>query len=437
MEKNTLLRMMDFIRNHPSPYHVTEGFATALQARGYERLSARERWEPVPGGKYFVTRGGASLIAFRMPEDEGPRRGFRISAAHSDSPTFRLKPNGVLADRNYLRLNTEKYGGMLMATWFDRPLSLAGRVLLREGEGIASRTVALDRDLLVIPSLAIHMDREANEGKKYRANVDTLPLMASGNGDKAMLNRLIAEAAGAAEENILDTELSLWCRSEPTVFGAAEEFILAPRLDDLECAWGCMEGFLAAEKDGTPEGTVPVCCIFHNEEVGSATKQGAGSSFLRDTLRRLCLAAGGDEEEFQTMLAGSFLVSADNAHAVHPNHPELSDGENCPVMNGGVVIKYNANQRYATDAASGAVFRSVCAGAEVPVQVFANRSDLAGGSTLGSIADTLLPVPTVDIGLAQLAMHAAVETAGAADPAHLVRAMTAYYGGTLPPVEED
>ena len=216
------------------------------------------------------------------------------------------------------------------------------------------------------------------------------------------------------------------------MLGAEEEYILSPKLDDLECAWGCMQGFL--QGSGAETGAVPVCCIFNNEEVGSETKQGAGSAFLRDTLRRVCLNCGKDEQDFMALLAGSFLVSADNAHAVHPNHPEYSDAGNAPRMNGGIVIKYNANQRYATDGVSGAVLRAVCAAADVPVQVFANRSDLPGGSTLGSIADTLVPVATVDIGLAQLAMHSAVETAGSADLAHLVRAMTEYYAGawTLP-----
>ena len=432
MERELNNALLDFIAASPSVYHVIDNFAGMLEAAGYTRLRERERWTLVPGEGYYVTRADSSLIAFRVPAAES-WTGFRLAAAHSDSPCFKLKHSPELTGNGYLRLNTEKYGGMLMATWFDRPLSIAGRVLVRENGTLVSRLVELDRDLLVIPSVAIHMNRNANDGTKLLANVDTVPLMGEA-ADAGKLKALLAEAVGCAEEDLADDDLYVYCRGRGTVLGAEEEYILSPKLDDLECAWSCMQGFLQgidAETD-----TVPVCCIFNNEEVGSETKQGAGSAFLRDTLRRICLSCGRDEADFMALLAGSFMVSADNAHAVHPNHPEYADAGNSPRMNGGIVIKYNANQRYATDGVSGAAFREVCAGAGVPTQVFANRSDLAGGSTLGSIADTLVPVATVDIGLAQLAMHSAVETAGSADAAYLVRAMTAYYAEKLPLPEE-
>lgn len=430
MEEQLNAALLDFIAESPSVYHVIDNFAALLDGAGYARLSERERWSLAPGGSYYVVRGGSAIIAFRVP-DGAHWTGFRIAAAHSDSPTFKLKAAPELAGNGYLRLNTEKYGGMLMSTWFDRPLSVAGRVLVKENGKLVSKLVNLDRDLLVIPSVAIHMNRNANDGTKLLANVDTVPLMGEA-ADAGRMNAMLAEAAGCAAEDLADGDLYLYCRGRGTVLGAENEYIVSPKLDDLECAWGCMRGFVQGSSAGT--GAVPVCCVFNNEEVGSDTKQGAGSAFLRDTLRRLCLACGKDEAELSALLAGSFLASADNAHAVHPNHPEYSDAGNAPRMNGGIVIKYNANQRYATDGVSGAAFRAVCAAADVPVQVFANRSDLPGGSTLGSIADTLVPVATVDIGLAQLAMHSAVETAGSADLAHLVRAMTEYYAGawTLP-----
>ena len=424
--------LLEFIQKCPSVYHVIHSLTARLEAAGYTPLRPRARWTLRPGGKYYVTRGGASVIALRIPE-EADWSGFRLSAAHSDSPGFRLKIAPELAGNGYVRLNTEPYGGLLMASWLDRPLSLAGRVLVKTPAGLESRLVDLDRDLLVIPSLAIHMDRSANEGKKYLANADMLPLL-GGEDAAGSIPRLVAEAAGVPQEALADGDLYVYCREPGRVLGGAGEYLLSPRLDDLACAWGCMEGFLAGED---PAGdSVAVCCVFHNEEVGSATRQGAGSSFLRDTLRRVCLAAGRDEAAFQALLAGSFLVSADNAHAIHPNHPEYADALVCPRMNGGVVIKYNANQRYATDGVSAAVFRTVCEAAGVPVQCYANRADLPGGSTLGSIADTLLPVATVDIGLAQLAMHSAVETAGSRDPAYLLQAMSAYYAAPLPPVDE-
>ena len=317
----------------------------------------------------------------------------------------------------YLRVYSEKYGGMLMATWFDRPLSVAGRLFVRENGAIAEKLVNVDRDLLVIPSVAIHMNRNANDGMKYQANIDTVPLCSAEDPDAAILP-LAAAAAGVRPEDVLGQDLFLYCRGCGTVLGAHGEYILSPKLDDLACVWGCTEGFLSAGDSGS----LPVLCVFANEEVGSATKQGAASTFLRDTLRRISLALGKDEEAFQTTLARSFLVSADNAHAIHPDHPEYADRGNCPRMNGGVVIKFNANQRYATDGRSCAVFRAACAEAGVPVQLMANRSDLPGGSTLGSIAGTLVPVSTVDIGLAQLAMHSSWETMGAQDCAYLAAA---------------
>lgn len=426
-QQNEISALLDFIQRSPSEYHVIANLSAALSGAGYVCLPARERWTLVPGGKYYTLRGGSSLIAFRMPES-GAARGFRLTAAHSDSPSFRIKANPEKRDGRYLRISTEPYGGMIMSSWLDRPLSVAGRVLVRTPEGLTVRLVNLDRDLLVIPSVAIHMDHSVNEGKKFAANVDTIPLFGTAEAAGALAKE-IAAAAGAEENDIVDGDLFVYCRTRGCRFGAKDEFILSPKLDDLSCVWSCTRAFLDAD-DG-PSGCIPVCCTFHNEEVGSVTKQGAGSTFLCDTLRRICYATGGDEEQFQTMLAGSFFVSADNAHAVHPNHPEYADSENAPLLNGGVVVKYNAAQRYATDGVSAAAFRELCRGAGVPVQVFANRSDLRGGSTLGSIAGTHMPVPTVDVGMPQLAMHSAVETAGAADVAYFTDAMRAYFAAPL------
>ena len=406
--------LLHFIKNSPTCYHVTENIRQKLLANGYTELSERERWEVAPGGKYFVRRNGSSTIAFRVPKTLNG--GFAMAAAHSDSPAFRLKEHPDRRSAHYVQLSTEKYGGMLMSTWFDRPLSVAGRVFVRANGEIVEKLVSVDRDLLVIPNVAIHMNRTANDGMKYLANIDTLPLL--GGKDSGGILPIVAKAADVAENDILGSDLFLYCRGQGVTLGAHNEYVLSPRLDDLACAWGCLEGFLAARDTGA----LPVLCVFDNEEVGSETKQGAASAFLRDTLRRITFALGHDEETFRTMLARSFLLSADNAHAIHPNHPEYSDGDNCPRMNGGVVIKFNANQRYATDGRSCALFRSICEAADVPTQVMANRSDLPGGSTLGSIANTLVPVSTVDIGLAQLAMHSAWETMGAEDCAHLAAA---------------
>ena len=424
--RKTAQEMLEFIRISPTCFHAVANIGRMLEAAGFQQLQEKEEWKLEKGGRYYTERNDSSVIAFVIPEKEVGIRGFHMAAAHSDSPCFKIKEKPELTvEEHYLRLNTEKYGGMLMSTWFDRPLSVAGRVFVRENGEIVEKLVSVDRDLLVIPNVAIHMNRTANDGMKYLANIDTLPLL--GGKDSGGILPIVAKAADVAENDILGSDLLLYCRGEGTLLGENEEYILSPKLDDLECACGCLEGFLAAKESGN----IAVCCIFDNEEVGSSTKQGAGSTFLRDTLRRIALCLGKDEQDFQMMLARSFLVSADNAHAQHPNHGEYADPDNCPYMNEGVVIKFNANQRYATDGRSCAVFRSVCERAGVPVQVMSNRSDLPGGSTLGSISDTLVPVSTVDIGLPQLAMHSSWETAGVQDYEFLIRAMTEYFGSAL------
>ncbi len=416
--------LFSFINESPSTYHVIENFKKLLRDNGFNELYESEKWELCEGGKYFTVRSGSSIIAFTVPS--GAPKAFIMAAAHSDSPTFKIKENPELTSHYYVRLNTEKYGGMLMSTWFDRPLSVAGRIIVKNGDKFEPRLVNINRDLLVIPSVAIHMNRAANDGMKYAANVDTIPLFASGDGKNKFIE-LVAEAAGIDKNDILGSDLFLYARDKGTLLGCNNEYIASPKLDDLECAYGCIKGLIESGESNA----VKVCAIFDNEEVGSDTKQGAASSFLRDTLKRVAKALGIDEEGYLCLLANSFLVSADNAHAIHPNHPEYADGENAPVMNGGIVIKYNANQKYSTDGVSSAVFKSVCEKAGVNVQVFANRSDMAGGSTLGSIANTMVPVKTVDIGLAQLAMHSAYETAGAKDFDYLIKAMTVYFGETF------
>ena len=422
MGRETAMELIDFIARSPSPYHAVEQVRLELEAAGYRRLAEGEPWALAPGERRYVTRGGASLIAFRVPE--GAWRGFLLSASHSDSPTFQIKEHGELeGPEDYLRLNTERYGGMLCASWLDRPLSAAGRVTVRTAAGAESRLVDIDRDLALIPSVAIHMNREANNGFRYDFKTDMAPLLGTA-ADRGALRALAAQAAGAAEEDLVGMDLFLYLRQRGTIWGAGEEFLSAPRLDDLQCAFGCLRGFLAAEESGS----LPVYCLFDNEEVGSGTRQGADSDFLQQTLERVCAALG---REYPVAAANSFLVSADNAHAVHPNHPEYADPTHRPRLNGGVVIKHSASQRYTTDAVSQAVFTALCRRAQVPVQHFANRSDLPGGSTLGNIALAHVSLYSVDIGLAQLAMHSPYETAGVEDTDYLIRAMTAYYSAAF------
>ena len=414
--------LLSFISASPTAYHAVEQLKLRLDKAGYTELREEEDWSLRCPGRYFVCRNGSSLTAFRLPGEAFP--GFLIMAAHSDSPSFRIKENAEVKTAGaYTQLNVEKYGGMLCAPWTDRPLSVAGRVVVREEGRLVTKLVNIDRDLLMIPNVAIHMDREANEGKSYQAHVDMLPLLGGVELSKG-LDALVAEAVGVAPEDLVSRELSLYPRTPGTVWGAEEEYVSSPRLDDLQCVYGCLEGFLQA-REGV---NAPVLCVFDNEEVGSGTRQGADSSFLEDVLYRVCEALGRTPAQYRAALAQSFLVSADNAHAVHPNHPEYADRNDRPQCNGGVVIKYNANQRYTTDAVSAAVFGEICRRAGVPVQRFTNRADKPGGSTLGHISTSHVSVSSVDIGLAQLAMHSAYETAGVKDTEYLIRAAAAFYG---------
>ena len=407
----TTKKLLAFIEKSPTAFHAVDTVAGELRNAGYTELRETDAFLLAPGGKYFVIRGGSSIIAFRVPT--AAPRGFMMCASHSDSPTFKIKEKPETESAGmYVRLHTERYGGMLMSTWLDRPLSVAGRLVVRENGRHVPKLVCVDRDLVLIPNVAIHMMRNANEGISYNANVDMFPLFGD-TADKGAFRKVVAEAAGVSEEDIVSADLYLYNRMPGSVWGAGEQYVSAPRLDDLQCAFASLSGFLAsAEKD-----SVPVLAVLDNEEVGSQTNKGAASTFLFDVLSRITEALSLD---YRRMIAGSFLVSADNAHAVHPNHPEFADSAHRPKMNGGVVVKHNANQRYTTDAVSQAVFAELCRAAKVPMQYYANRSDMPGGSTLGNIANTQVSLPTVDIGLAQLAMHSSYETAGVADTDALI-----------------
>ena len=414
---NPISALTKFLDSAHSVYHAVDGLACQLKEAGYTKLQEQESWNLVPGGKYYLIRGGTALIAFRIPQ--GAPNGFMMSASHSDRPTFKIKENGELAGA-YTRLATEKYGGMLIAPWLDRPLSVAGRVLVETDSGAESRLVDIDRDLLLIPNVAIHMNRQANDGYKWNPAVDTLPLL-GGKDAAGKFNLLLEQLSGG---KILGHDLYLYVRQNASVWGMEEEFISSPALDDLECAWCCTQGFLESKDSGH----IPVLCVFDSEEVGSASVQGAASDLLENVLQRICRAL---ELELPQMLSQSFMISADNAHGLHPNHPELSDSANAPILNGGVVLKFNANQRYTTDGLTASVFRTVCKRADVPVQTYCNRADIPGGSTLGNISLAHVSVPTADIGLPQLAMHSCYETAGVRDVGFLLQAMAAFYSTSL------
>ncbi|WP_461812959.1 M18 family aminopeptidase [Faecalimonas sp.] len=421
MYKETAKELLSFIERSYSCFHLIQNMKEELNENGFEELYESQEWNLKCGGKYYVSRNESSLIAFQIPKENYV--GFQIMASHSDFPTFKIKENPEISVENqYTKLNVEKYGGMLCAPWFDRPLSVAGRILVRGENEIKTKLVNVDRDLVMIPNLAIHMNREVNDGYKYNAQTDMLPLYSNITEENSFMS-VIAEYAEVEKEDILGSDLYLYNRMKGSIWGANEEFISSPKLDDTQCAFASLKGFLQAKN----QKAVSVHCVLDNEEVGSGTKQGAASTFLKDTLGRINRGLGKTEDEYLRALANSFMISADNAHGVHPNHSDKTDLTNRPYLNNGIVIKYSANQKYTTDAVSAAVFKTICDKAEVPYQNFVNRSDMLGGSTLGNISNTQVAVNTVDIGIAQLAMHSPYETCGIKDTYYLIEVAKEFY----------
>ncbi|MDO4522684.1 MAG: M18 family aminopeptidase [Eubacteriales bacterium] len=423
MYQKAASEMMTFIKKSPTAFHAVDNMKKILQKNGYKELVEAQAWELVPQGKYFVTRNGSSILALHLGEELSDYN-FHIAASHSDSPTFKVKENAQIEVRGkYTQLNTEGYGGMLCAPWLDRPLSIAGRAIVKCGEDFVTKLVDFDRDLVMIPSMAIHMNRGVNESASWNKQIDMLPLFGSGEYPNDLLKTMVAKLLSVEKEDIYGMDLFLYNRMAPSVWGAKEEYISCPQLDDLQSAYTSLQGFLR----GYQRQTVNVFACFDNEEVGSGTKQGAASTFLYDVLTRVNAALGKTPEEYRRALAASFLLSCDNAHAVHPNHPEKTDVGNCVYMNEGIVIKSHAGQKYTSDAVSIALFRRICEQAEVPVQFFANRSDEPGGSTLGNISMEQVSMNAVDIGLAQLAMHSPYETAGVKDGIYMMKAVEQFY----------
>ncbi len=417
----TVKGLFEFIEKSPSQFHVIANQKEALKAAGFTELLEGKKWSLKSGGNYYVTRNGSSILAFRMPENQ--IQSYMIMASHSDSPTFRIKESPEIREGSYVKLNVEKYGGMLMAPWFDRPLSIAGRIMVKDKNGcIKNQLVNIDKNLCMLPSLAIHMNRDANDGIKYNAQKDMLPLFTM--NEKLTLKEIVAQAARVEVNEIIGDDLFLYNRDKGVVWGAEDEFISIGRLDDLQCAYSSMQGIIGAKNSPS---AVQIHVVFDNEEVGSGTKQGADSTFLYDTMVRINEVMGGNNSSLLETIANSFMVSADNAHSLHPNNPEKSDPTNKVYMNQGIVVKFNANQKYMTDGVSYGIFTELCKKAKVPYQTFVNRSDVAGGSTLGNISNAHVSINGVDIGLAQLAMHSPYETAGVKDTEYLIKLAIKFY----------
>jgi len=422
--------LMEFLDKSPVNFLVTEEITRRLLQAGFTSLDPADEWNLIPGGKYFITKNGSAVMAFALSASaSAPDCGYKIISAHSDSPGFRIKPNaGMLCEGGVLKLNTEVYGGPILYTWFDRPLSIAGRVILRSDDPLRprSRTVCIRRPLMTIPHLAIHFNRSVNEGNPLSKQKDMLPVMGIVNSalekENLLLNLIACELSVGTDE-ILDFDLSLFDTTAACRVGLHEEFITSGRLDDLSMVHAAITALVESHDSGMTR----VAAIFDNEETGSGTKQGAASPLLMNLMRRINECMGGTEQDFQRATHRSFMVSADNAHALHPNYPEKHDPTNHPVLGGGPVIKINANCKYMTDADSAGVFRQICEMAGVPYQYFVNHSDVAGGSTLGNILTSQIDLRGVDMGAAIWAMHSVRETASVIDHDYIIRAFTTFY----------
>lgn len=420
----TLERLLTFLQHSPTPWHATANMLERLEQAGFRRLEETRPWELKPGDRVVVTRNDSSLIAVQLPEDR--LESLRLIGAHTDSPGLRLKPNAAIAGRDWLQLGVEVYGGALLAPWFDRDLGLAGRVHVRRGDGrLQGVLLNVERPVAMVPSLAIHLDREANNGRAINPQTQMAPVLLQGgeSGDlDRLLKRWLYEQHNLEQVEILDFELCLYDTQPPTRVGVDGELIASARLDNLLSCFIGMQSLL--DGDGT-QGAVLVAN--DHEEVGSASACGAQGPFLADVLRRVhAQLGGGDEESWVRLIQASRLISCDNAHALHPNFADKHDAAHGPAINGGPVIKVNANQRYATNSATSALFRDLCREAGVPVQTFVTRADMGCGSTIGPITATELGVPTLDVGVPQWAMHSIRETAGSKDPGYLIRALTAF-----------
>ena len=411
--------LMNFLDSSVTMFHAINECEKVLKDSGYIYLPENEKWN-IRAGKYYTKRNSSSLIAFYIANGDYH---FQISAAHSDSPTFKLKDRPIIESNGYLKLNVEAYGGMIDATWLDKPLTLAGRVMVDTGCGIETRLLYIDKDLLIIPNVPIHFNREINKGFAFNNQVDMLPVFSAGNLSEADFYKMLAKELGVKPEAILAKDLYLVNRQKAAVIGYDNELISSGRLDDLECVYTSLLGFIEA----TNNDHINVFAVFDNEEVGSVTKQGAMSTFLVSTLNRINKALGKSDEDYYRAIAKSMLISCDNAHAIHPNHPELFDVKNRPILNKGIAIKESANQKYTTDAFSRAILKKILDKNNIPYQTFANRSDIIGGSTLGNLSNTAVSMNAVDIGLPQLAMHSAYETAGAKDVEYAIEALRAFF----------
>ena len=419
--KSFAREVIEFIDDSPSAYHAVKNSSDILEENGFQRLNPREEWKLKKGGQYFVKQSNSAIIAFTVGKDVDLSRGFKIFGSHTDSPCFRIKPNPEMITENIIRLNTEVYGGPILSTWFDRPLSIAGRVIVKGENSFFPRTVKIkiDEPLLTIPNLAIHQNREVNNGVKIDKQNDVLPVISLINKNferEGYLERIILEKTGIKKEDIIDFDLYLYATEKGCLLGANEEFMSSPKIDNLASVYTGLIGLLEAEEN---QDRINIFVAFDNEEIGSATKQGADSNYLLNTLERISLALGLSRGDFLQMLESSYILSADAAHAAHPAHLGKTDPTNRGKINEGISIKISAKQKYTSDGYSIAVIKQLIEGTEIQIQPFVNESNELGGSTIGPISSTHLDIDGVDLGVPMLAMHSVRELCGIFDVFYL------------------
>ena len=414
-------KLFTFLNESPTAFHAVENIKQSFLEAGFEELMEADTWILQQNKRYFVTRNGSSILAFTTPTTF---TSVQVVATHLDSPTFKIKDNGVIIDHKQIKLNVEKYGGMIASSWFDRPLSIAGRVLMETEFGLQQQVVNVDKDIAMIPNAAIHLNRSINEGHKYNIQKELLPII--GQGEDFNLYDYLEEEC-QLRGKIVAADLYLYNRQPAISWGINEEYIASSRIDNLECTYAVVESMIHSYNDTV----LNIAVMFDNEEVGSQTKQGADSSFLQQTLLRIKECFYISEQEYMAMLAKGFMISADNAHAYHPNFGELHDITNRPLINHGIVVKHSANQAYTTDAVAASIFRSLCNRVGIPVQDFYNHSNTIGGSTLGNISTSQVSLNSVDIGLPQWAMHSTYEVAGSKDFLDLIGLLTYFYNNVV------
>ncbi len=422
---NTIEKTIELLNTSYSPFHVVKNIEEELKAKGFMQLCENRNYNLELGKSYFVKRNDSSIIAFRLPQKITTDFHFQITASHTDSPTFKIKPNPIIRKENVILLNTEPYGGLIYNTWLDKPLSFAGRVMVRQKDRIETRLLSIDEDILIIPNLAIHMNRTINSGYIYNPSKDLLPMFALDIDDSFDFKEYLKNKLELnGEEEVLAFDLFLYNRQKATLIGMNREFLASGREDDLTSCYSSLLGFVESEN---PVTACNVFVAFDNEEVGSLTKQGANSTFLKETLKRISDIFEINADDYETRIAASTLISIDNAHADHPNHLEIHDQTSPVLMNKGIVIKYNANQSYTSDSLSSSIVKTLCHQKGIAFQEYTNRSDMRGGSTLGNISNSMVSLTSVDIGIPQLSMHSSYEVLAKNDITSMADFVKEYY----------